>query len=382
MRTAKQIHDEAMLSYEEALASKIRGEYEKYHKLVNQALDLEMEAAMMLSEKREIEPTRAMLFRSAASMAYHARRFKEAEKMVAFGLTGDPPEQIAHQLRELFDLISFGRHLSLVGARLDDDEFKFVIHGPAIASGWGKTSEVAPRLEIVQELYTRTMEREQGNAYRTSKNTADSVGSIYLGPSMAASYGIILKITRPFEDETLFPYTAPTKYLDNLLENVELLNEGRYDDLHDKLPDESYYTNFITKARNLAPDGDNVKLVGFSVQRSENERQFEFSRKKSEINLVNRKTFPVSNLDPENPVSVMERVRGRFKDLQGSKGMIRFVPSGKFKKGDKRFHDLHVLNIVMKELVQEYYDEEIDVIIERFEGDGKEVLRDIISKNG
>jgi phage-related minor tail protein len=47
----------------------------------------------------EIEPTRSVLFKSAATLALKGNLYREAEKMASFGLAGNPPEEVASELR-------------------------------------------------------------------------------------------------------------------------------------------------------------------------------------------------------------------------------------------------------------------------------------------
>ena len=60
------------------------------------------------------------MFRSAASLALNAGLFREAEKMITVGLSGNPPEPIADELRNLYENINFEKHLRLKGVTLSD----------------------------------------------------------------------------------------------------------------------------------------------------------------------------------------------------------------------------------------------------------------------
>ncbi|HFA47501.1 MAG TPA: hypothetical protein ENJ95_00630 [Bacteroidetes bacterium] len=61
---------------------------------------------MILKDKTEIEPSRSVLFRSAAWLAVKAGKYREAERMAAFGLSGNPPKMILDELREVQETIS------------------------------------------------------------------------------------------------------------------------------------------------------------------------------------------------------------------------------------------------------------------------------------
>ncbi len=89
----------------EAFYAKQKGETEVAQSKYLEAFEYEKAAAMLLVTEYQQEPTRSVLFRSAASLILNLpdpseSLFRQAEKMVAFGLSGNPPEQIAEELRE------------------------------------------------------------------------------------------------------------------------------------------------------------------------------------------------------------------------------------------------------------------------------------------
>src|SRR6266540_4312179 len=106
MPTVNELHTTAMDIAEEAFDYQRKGERGAAADLFFQALHLEQQAANMLDIKRENEPSRSILFRSAASLAYNAGDYETAEKLVAQGLTGFPPPEIADELRDLFDEVT------------------------------------------------------------------------------------------------------------------------------------------------------------------------------------------------------------------------------------------------------------------------------------
>ena len=67
MRDVNELHRQAMDLIDEAHLAKMRGAYERYLKLTTQAFALESEAAWAMAGELDLEPTRSVLFRSAAS---------------------------------------------------------------------------------------------------------------------------------------------------------------------------------------------------------------------------------------------------------------------------------------------------------------------------
>ena len=47
------------------------------------------------------EPSRSVLLRSAASLAFECHELREAERLASQALGGEPPSEIAQELREL-----------------------------------------------------------------------------------------------------------------------------------------------------------------------------------------------------------------------------------------------------------------------------------------
>jgi hypothetical protein len=97
------IHNEAMDFAEDAIVAKRRGNMGKYQELIRKAFELEKQAANLLAIEYEYEPSRSILYRSAAGLALECDEFREAEKLASAGLAGDPPTDILKELREVLE---------------------------------------------------------------------------------------------------------------------------------------------------------------------------------------------------------------------------------------------------------------------------------------
>lgn len=97
----KKVHREAMVLMQDALVAEVKGDKITALRLFSAAFDLEREAALDLTDALDKEPTRSVLFRSAASLAMNCDRFEEGEAMIAIGLSGNPPRDIADELRDV-----------------------------------------------------------------------------------------------------------------------------------------------------------------------------------------------------------------------------------------------------------------------------------------
>jgi len=55
-----------------------------------------------------LEPTRSVLHRSAATLALECGALCDPERLIAVALSGDPPAEIAEELRDLLEPVYFG----------------------------------------------------------------------------------------------------------------------------------------------------------------------------------------------------------------------------------------------------------------------------------
>jgi hypothetical protein len=74
--------------------------------LFRRALELERRAAEVWEEEtRDEEPTRSILYRSAAALAWSCQNYAEAERLARKGLEGRPPSNTARELDELLEKV-------------------------------------------------------------------------------------------------------------------------------------------------------------------------------------------------------------------------------------------------------------------------------------
>ena len=101
-----ELHNKAMELADAGFYANRKGNESEVKRFYQEAFQYEKAAAMLLVNDYKMEPTRSVLFRSAASLilnypTINAAEFRAAEKMVSFGLTGNPPVEIAEELRQV-----------------------------------------------------------------------------------------------------------------------------------------------------------------------------------------------------------------------------------------------------------------------------------------
>jgi hypothetical protein len=100
--TVNELHSKAMALAERAFIAQRTGHLEKVKQFSKTAYQYERQAALLLLTDYEVEPTRSVLFRSAACLALDGEDYREAEQMIAFALSGNPPLEILEELRDLW----------------------------------------------------------------------------------------------------------------------------------------------------------------------------------------------------------------------------------------------------------------------------------------
>ncbi len=105
MNELLQQHRRAMELAERADEAKRQGNMEQARLLFRQAFEAERQAAEGVAPDLTAEPTRSVLHRSAASLAVDCGELREAERLIAVALSGNPPEEIAEELRDLLQQV-------------------------------------------------------------------------------------------------------------------------------------------------------------------------------------------------------------------------------------------------------------------------------------
>lgn len=105
MSDTRELHDSAMDLFEQGLLTARAGNLDESRRLFNQALENEAAAADSLAADYQLEPTRSILHRSAASMALRVGDVQRAKRYVEAGLAGNAPQDIRAQLTALREQI-------------------------------------------------------------------------------------------------------------------------------------------------------------------------------------------------------------------------------------------------------------------------------------
>lgn len=305
MSEVRELHDQAMALAEKASVAKLSGNLEQAKTLLRQAYKNELEAASLLKDISSPEPTRSILFRSAASLAIDCNELREAERLLAIGLSENPPSDIAEELRDLLERVNFHRHLDLRGVVLESNELQMSIAGKAISAGIAPSEHFIIRIEDVRKLMIRTVERLLSKPYREGGVLSRPIRGygLFVSVPRMASFAVSLRVSHPkqplpgFEQEIQYVHSADI--IDEIMSCLDSFNDAREEELRERIPQEAYYRNFIGLAKNLAPDGENVRQVGFTAFREGKEKRVSLTKPRDQMKLVSERKEELAKAEGE-----------------------------------------------------------------------------------
>lgn len=326
----QELHTKAIEYADEAFMKKFNGFPVEAKELFNKALALESQAAYAAKESKIGEPSVSILFKSAASLAMNCDKLIEAEKLICMALYGEPPIEIAEELRNLLEELYFQRHLQLQGVSLNSTELQMVIAGKGIGYGMAKSEIVFDKVNTFEKIAFRTAERKSGKRFRVKGELSKVIKmnfQSYLSVPRAASFAFTLRLGTTSEQLKFEGFDTSIEVIEDIIENIELVNSGDYNALKKKIPDEAYFKNFVGLSKELAPDGNEVNLVGLTITRNGHPKNIQFTRLRGEISYTEPKTNDI--VKDENKII---ELTGRLFAANEEKSNIRLKvdPKGNF----------------------------------------------------
>ena len=343
------LHDQAMDIAEAAFDARRRSP-ESARALFRQALELEAKAAMLLADQADYEPTRSVVFRSAASLALNCGDLPQARRLAIQGISGNPPREIADELGDIFQQANQEYHLSLQGIALDPCEMQMSLAGNMVGSGVIPSELFLDRVQNAEKLLIRTAERCKRRPFRSRGRATDEVrncAAVYLSVPRAASFAVTFRVGLPREQLVFDNMNEPACIIDELMDCLQIYKSGSRDQLRHRIPDDSYYNNFVALAKQVAPDGDHVSLVGFTAYRDGNERH---------VALTDRLDMPPAQVEQgtsssAKPVSIEGVLR--HASALDAESKIKIV------KDDGRAATVYVAEWMMDDIVRPLWDERV-----------------------
>ncbi len=100
VQTVSRLHKEAMDYTDRSFTARRLNDRNGFLYFSKLAYEKEKEAAQLLKDE-DIEPTRSILYRSAATLAFRCEMHQEAKRLIYKALAGNPPDDIEEELNDL-----------------------------------------------------------------------------------------------------------------------------------------------------------------------------------------------------------------------------------------------------------------------------------------
>ena len=373
MSATNELHDAAMELAHFAMLARSQGNDDAAATLFQEALQKELAAINELELLgRVVEPTYSVLHRSAGTLALNCNEHRLAERLVAKALAGEPPHEIAEELRDLLEQVYFLRHLSLRGLVLGTGEMQMSISGRQVGFGFAKSNELTSRIgdsaRLIQRIIERRLNRDFRDRGRPSKDIEEQY-QLFVSVPRAASFAVTFQLTQSVHQMPLPGLSDTTEVVNEFVELIRLANGLELAAIQELIPDPAYLRNFLGLAKKLAPDGERVRQVGFTVTKGIDVRSVELVTPSSSF-----PAFPAeaSSMRSAEPVEV----RGTLLYADATRdasNRIRVVDN------DYRGHVIEVPKGIMNDIVRPMWDMEVEVVADRVRRTGRDVLmlRDI-----
>lgn len=318
---APERHSRAMKLADLAFIARLEGNAPVANDLFRQAFHEEQSAAEQLIPNRDLEPTRSVLCRSAASLALELGKLREAERLISAALSGEPPDEIAEELRDLLDKVNFHRHLATRGIALAEDELQFSMSGPAVGPGIAVLDDFVHRIQAVEKMILRTVERLSGTPFRERGPVRRAFREnleLYMSAPRTGSMTVTMRLGAP-SNQMVFPgFTSAKNVIGEVVMSLQELTESKEETLRKRFKESAYYTNFLGLAKVIAPDGLHIKQVGFTTGGVGGARSVALT--KPPVLAV---ALPQTGTAPDQTVTVEGRLR--FADALGQRDTIKLI---------------------------------------------------------
>lgn len=364
MTTVVELHNAAMSSADKADAAARAGDAVRATRAYRRAYKMELDAIELLRvRKGVVEPSWSVMHASAATFAIRAGLYREAERLLCTAIAGDPTDDILDDLRNLLDDAQYRRHLDLRGVDLSATQFQMSLDGAAVGHGFASAEVSTRRIETTTRLIERTAERQAGVTFRIAGGVVSPVRAIIaveVSPPRAASYALTFSVARRNKQLSLFPDLRtldPVGVVDEFFECMRLFDAEQLDELRKRIGDDDYFNNFVALARVVAPDGTNVKTVGFTRRGGDNDNDRVAMRRPTRRS--SGRGGRVAK-DLREIVGVLDVVNGRsaFKAKDGD-GTISILDD------QKNVHRVYAPRALVADLVVANYGKRITALVKR-----------------
>ena len=230
------------------------------------------------------------------------------------------------------------------------------------------SDELVSRIGDASKLIGRIVERQRLSPFseRGLRQTTRKAFPVLVSVPRAASFVVTLKVGRPTGQ--LHLRVELEVIVDEFMNLMEMLNRSDIRALQQHIPEPSYFRNFLGLAKKIAPDGDRVRQVGFTVERGDEARHVSVTRPAADIRLPPVAEPAYEDERPGKPVEVRGTLR--FADATGHEAnVIKIV------NDEGRRRSVRVPEGMMADIVRPLWDSK--VVVKGLQKGRSIVLQDI-----
>ena len=256
-----QLHREAMELADESFVARLEKDRKRYLHFTRLALEKE-EAAAELMVDEDVEPTRSVLHRSAATLAWRCQEYDRAKRLAYRALAGNPPSDIEWELNDLLSTVK----LEEAGIHLGRGQLQFSLQGGEVGYGKAALSELASRMPCIRSMLQITAKSYYRRLSDVAGRIVDDFSEIpiFVDGFAPGSFIVNLRLGIPIQSE-LPGFERFENIVEPFLENLNRVDKGEFYELQQELDDPNAYLGFVKAARKLAPDGNRVDSVKFQA---------------------------------------------------------------------------------------------------------------------
>lgn len=310
VREVKRLHREAMRLADESFVARIENDRKRYLHFTRLALEKETAAAGLMIDE-DVEPTRSVLHRSAATLAFRCELYEEAKRLIYRALAGNAPADIEEELNDLLGNVK----LALAGWRLRKHELQMSLEGNEVGYGFVSVNELSARATTIHDMVQIAVKSGIRRMENYTEDMLDNLNEVapYIVGFSPGSFNLSLRFGTPLQSE-LPGFEEFDDIIEPFLENLRLFDLGKYEALEENIVDPVDYRDFVNSAKELAPDGERISTVKFQARVRDQLQIVSFNRLQGELSEV-----PM----PQLPDTVGEHQTTATKKDETQKGVLR-----------------------------------------------------------
>ncbi|MCY3799398.1 MAG: hypothetical protein OXG84_16440 [Chloroflexi bacterium] len=353
------LHEQAMDWADKARSARRAGDNVAQNGFLKKAFELEKQAALMI-QSEESEPTRSVLHRSAASLAYKCKMYREAEWLVSRALLGNPPGEIMGELRRLNRKVLLELRLEDKKVSVSDQEFTMNLDGNQVIEGLAPVDLITHRITKLKKIFWNTIRQTNGMAFGSSAQLKNQKYTLWVSAWEPSSIDVVLRLGVSGQ-MSLSNMGGFDSIFHRVMTNFELLNHGDYGPLQNQIGDNEYYCNFVALAKEIAPDGDDVVTVNLGAVVEGQQREVDFRRQQQEFTGV-----PLPDLlQPSNGLHAINEYLTLRGELQFADGRTEHKQVKLDDINSGKPWTILVPEALMKDVVQPHFGEQVEIVGKR-----------------